>query len=221
MYISSFNCKTFFCMCVWKKVDSFEFVAVGKFWDTLPCHKISTRNSGPSEDLWHTLFTLPMRYQSHIYSAVKHLVSFTFSLYFTLPHSAQALQTMFQLMTPKQMYEHLKGYEEVSHINWNEDKAAAILKAWQRRYTEVNARLIWWKGCSVDVQTAVYCSGDIYSACFCCSICSNSFFHQVLLCLRPFRRPDSFLQPNIVCFLENTLTYMHSCSVKAFILNHK
>uniref|UniRef100_A0A663F3J1 Patched 1 n=1 Tax=Aquila chrysaetos chrysaetos TaxID=223781 RepID=A0A663F3J1_AQUCH len=46
--------------------------------------------------------------------------------------SAQALQTMFQLMTPKQMYEHFKGYEYVSHINWNEDKAAAILEAWQR-----------------------------------------------------------------------------------------
>ncbi|XP_054508625.2 protein patched homolog 1 [Agelaius phoeniceus] len=51
--------------------------------------------------------------------------------------SAQALQTMFQLMTPKQMYEHFKGYEYVSHINWNEDKAAAILEAWQRMYVEV------------------------------------------------------------------------------------
>ncbi|XP_074186355.1 protein patched homolog 1 isoform X2 [Rhinolophus sinicus] len=51
--------------------------------------------------------------------------------------SAQALQTMFQLMTPKQMYEHFKGYEDVSHINWNEDKAAAILEAWQRTYVEV------------------------------------------------------------------------------------
>ncbi|XP_056319428.1 protein patched homolog 1 [Danio aesculapii] len=50
--------------------------------------------------------------------------------------SAQAFQTMFQLMTPKQMYEHLKGYDEVSHINWNEDKAAAILEAWQRKYSE-------------------------------------------------------------------------------------
>ncbi|XP_010189861.1 PREDICTED: protein patched homolog 1-like, partial [Mesitornis unicolor] len=50
--------------------------------------------------------------------------------------SAQALQTMFQLMTPKQMYEHFKGYEYVSHINWNEDKAAAILEAWQRMYVE-------------------------------------------------------------------------------------
>lgn len=49
---------------------------------------------------------------------------------------------MFQLMTPKQMYEHLKGYEEVSHINWNEDKAAAILEAWQRKYSEVNGLLL-------------------------------------------------------------------------------
>ncbi|CDQ88970.1 unnamed protein product [Oncorhynchus mykiss] len=44
---------------------------------------------------------------------------------------------MFQLMTPKQMFEHLKGYEDVSHINWNQDKAAAILEAWQRKYSEV------------------------------------------------------------------------------------
>ncbi|XP_046904322.1 protein patched homolog 1, partial [Hypomesus transpacificus] len=50
---------------------------------------------------------------------------------------AQALQTMFQLMTPKQMFEHLRDYQQVSHINWNEDKAAAILEAWQRRYSEV------------------------------------------------------------------------------------
>jgi len=77
---------------------------------------------------------------------MKHLVSLyhTFSSkccsLFTLPQSAQALQTMFQLMTPKQMYEHLKGYDEVSHINWNEDKAAAVLEAWQRKYSEVHAR---------------------------------------------------------------------------------
>lgn len=70
-----------------------------------------------------------------------HTFSSTFCSLFTLPQSAQALQTMFQLMTPKQMYEHLKGYDEVSHINWNEDKAAAVLEAWQRRYSEVHARL--------------------------------------------------------------------------------
>nr|XP_033784031.1 protein patched homolog 1 isoform X2 [Geotrypetes seraphini] len=56
--------------------------------------------------------------------------------------SAQALQTMFQLMTPKQMFEHFKDYDYVSHINWNEDKAAAILEAWQRTYVEVVHRSV-------------------------------------------------------------------------------
>lgn len=56
----------------------------------------------------------------------------------SLWHSAHALQTMFQLMTPKQMYEHFRGYDYVSHINWNEDRAAAILEAWQRTYVEVS-----------------------------------------------------------------------------------
>lgn len=60
----------------------------------------------------------------------------------SLLSSAQALQTMFQLMTPKQMFEHFRGYEEVSHINWNEEKAAAILEAWQRRYAEVRAKTL-------------------------------------------------------------------------------
>jgi len=44
---------------------------------------------------------------------------------------------MFQLMTPKQMFEHFRGYLDVSFINWNKEKAAAILEAWQRRYSEV------------------------------------------------------------------------------------
>lgn len=57
--------------------------------------------------------------------------------YTFLCSSAQALQTMFQLMTPKQMYEHFKGHNDVSKINWNEEKAAAILEAWQRVYVQV------------------------------------------------------------------------------------
>lgn len=56
--------------------------------------------------------------------------------------SAQALQTMFQLMTPKQMFEQFRGYGTVSHINWNEEKAAAILEAWQRKYSEVRAKAL-------------------------------------------------------------------------------
>lgn len=59
------------------------------------------------------------------------------NFFLSVSDSAQALQTMFQLMTPKQMYEHLKGYDEVSHLNWNEEKAAAVLEAWQRKYSEV------------------------------------------------------------------------------------
>lgn len=60
----------------------------------------------------------------------------------SLLSSAQALQTMFQLMTPKQMFEHFRAYHEVSQINWNEEKAAAILEAWQRRYAEVRAKTL-------------------------------------------------------------------------------
>uniref|UniRef100_A0A1A8DFV5 Patched 2 n=1 Tax=Nothobranchius kadleci TaxID=1051664 RepID=A0A1A8DFV5_NOTKA len=50
--------------------------------------------------------------------------------------SAEALQSMFLLMSPKQLYEHFKDDYEIHDINWNEEKAAAILEAWQRRYSE-------------------------------------------------------------------------------------
>ncbi|XP_066194925.1 protein patched homolog 1 isoform X1 [Sylvia atricapilla] len=71
--------------------------------------------------------------------------------------SAQALQTMFQLMTPKQMYEHFKGYEYVSHINWNEDKAAAILEAWQRMYVEVKLKVTWILYYKVLLRSTAFC----------------------------------------------------------------
>uniref|UniRef100_A0A8C1XH31 Patched 2 n=1 Tax=Cyprinus carpio TaxID=7962 RepID=A0A8C1XH31_CYPCA len=51
--------------------------------------------------------------------------------------SAEALQTMFLLMSPKQLYEHFKGDYEIHDINWNEDKATAILESWQRKFVEV------------------------------------------------------------------------------------
>lgn len=72
-------------------------------------------------------------------SCVNFFVCFFF---FFLHCSAQALQTMFQLMTPKQMYEHFKGNDEVHNMNWNEDKAAAILEAWQRTYVQVRSRFL-------------------------------------------------------------------------------
>uniref|UniRef100_A0A672N6E9 Protein patched homolog 1 n=1 Tax=Sinocyclocheilus grahami TaxID=75366 RepID=A0A672N6E9_SINGR len=51
--------------------------------------------------------------------------------------SAEALQTMFLLMSAKQLYEHFKDDYEIHDINWNEDKATAILESWQRKFVEV------------------------------------------------------------------------------------
>lgn len=51
--------------------------------------------------------------------------------------SAEALQTMFLLMSSKQLYEHFKDDYEIHDINWNEEKATAILESWQRKFVEV------------------------------------------------------------------------------------
>lgn len=52
--------------------------------------------------------------------------------------SAEALQTTFLLMSPKQLYEHFKDNYEIHNINWNEEKAKAIIESWQREFTAVN-----------------------------------------------------------------------------------
>uniref|UniRef100_A0A8C5CG30 SSD domain-containing protein n=1 Tax=Gadus morhua TaxID=8049 RepID=A0A8C5CG30_GADMO len=51
--------------------------------------------------------------------------------------SQDALQTMFLLMSPKQLYEHFKDDYRIHDINWNEEKATAILESWQRKFVEV------------------------------------------------------------------------------------
>ncbi|KAJ8270856.1 hypothetical protein GJAV_G00120050 [Gymnothorax javanicus] len=56
--------------------------------------------------------------------------------------SAEALQTMYLLMSPKQLYEHFKDDYEIHDINWNQEKATAILEAWQRKFVEVVHRSI-------------------------------------------------------------------------------
>ncbi|CAB1317525.1 unnamed protein product [Coregonus sp. 'balchen'] len=53
--------------------------------------------------------------------------------------SAEALQTMFLLMSPKQLYEHFKDDYEIHDINWNEDKATAILDIPQNSTSEIHA----------------------------------------------------------------------------------
>lgn len=57
-----------------------------------------------------------------------------------LSPSAEALQTMFLLMSPRQLYEHFKDDYEIHDISWSEEKAGAILEAWQRKFVEVSTR---------------------------------------------------------------------------------
>uniref|UniRef100_A0A3B3QRN7 Patched 2 n=1 Tax=Paramormyrops kingsleyae TaxID=1676925 RepID=A0A3B3QRN7_9TELE len=45
--------------------------------------------------------------------------------------------TMYLLMSPRQLYEHFKDDYEIHDINWNEEKATAILESWQRKFVEV------------------------------------------------------------------------------------
>ncbi|KAL7985141.1 hypothetical protein Chor_003711 [Crotalus horridus] len=50
---------------------------------------------------------------------------------------AEALQSMFLLMSPRQLYEHYRDDYEIHDISWSEEKAAAVLEAWQREFVEV------------------------------------------------------------------------------------
>lgn len=72
--------------------------------------------------------------------------------------SAEALQTTFLLMSPKQLYEHFKDNYEIHNINWNEEKAKAIIESWQREFTEV--------------QYLIY--PNVYCACVC--VCSCTYY---------------------------------------------
>ncbi|XP_067423864.1 protein patched homolog 2 [Emydura macquarii macquarii] len=51
--------------------------------------------------------------------------------------SAEALQSMFLLMSPRQLYEHFKDDYEIQDIGWSEAKAAAVLESWQRKFVEL------------------------------------------------------------------------------------
>uniref|UniRef100_A0A6I8NXS0 Patched 2 n=1 Tax=Ornithorhynchus anatinus TaxID=9258 RepID=A0A6I8NXS0_ORNAN len=56
--------------------------------------------------------------------------------------SAEALQTTFLLMSPRQLYEHFKGDYETHDIGWSEEQAGAVLQAWQRRFVQVAQRAV-------------------------------------------------------------------------------
>ncbi|XP_060061993.1 protein patched homolog 2 isoform X2 [Erinaceus europaeus] len=50
---------------------------------------------------------------------------------------AEALQTTFLLMSPRQLYEHFRGDYQTHDIGWSEEQAATVLQAWQRRFVQL------------------------------------------------------------------------------------
>lgn len=54
---------------------------------------------------------------------------------------AEALQSTFLLMSPRQLYEHFRGDYQTHDIGWSEERAGTVLQAWQRRFVQVRAEL--------------------------------------------------------------------------------
>lgn len=96
--------------------------------------------------------------------------------------SAEALQTMFLLMSPKQLYEHFKDDYEIHDINWNEEKANAILESWQRKFVEVRdtAGRPW--EAQADLQSKREQAGGRTLACP-CQACTYMHKHAACDCL--------------------------------------
>jgi patched 1 len=55
---------------------------------------------------------------------------------------ARALQTVIQLMGARDMFEFWQNTYKVHHIEWNHNKAASVISAWQKRFTEELNRLM-------------------------------------------------------------------------------
>lgn len=51
---------------------------------------------------------------------------------------AEALQSTFLLMSPRQLYEHFRGDYQTHDIGWSEEQAGTVLQAWQRRFVQVS-----------------------------------------------------------------------------------
>lgn len=52
--------------------------------------------------------------------------------------SAKALQTVVQLMGEREMYEYWADHYKVHHVGWTQEKAAAVLDSWQRKFAAVS-----------------------------------------------------------------------------------
>ncbi|XP_037355508.1 protein patched homolog 2 isoform X2 [Talpa occidentalis] len=50
---------------------------------------------------------------------------------------AEALQSTFLLMSPRQLYEHFRGDYQTHDIGWSEEQAGTVLQAWQRRFVQM------------------------------------------------------------------------------------
>ncbi|GAB5575002.1 protein patched homolog 2 isoform X4 [Prionailurus iriomotensis] len=50
---------------------------------------------------------------------------------------AEALQSTFLLMSPRQLYEHFRGDYQTHDIGWSEEQAGTVLRAWQRRFVQL------------------------------------------------------------------------------------
>ena len=52
---------------------------------------------------------------------------------------AEALQSVLQLMGEKEMYDYWSQTYRVHNLEWSQAKAADILDAWQKKFTQVTA----------------------------------------------------------------------------------
>jgi len=52
--------------------------------------------------------------------------------------SAEALQSVLQLMGEKELYEFWLQSYKVLHFSWDQEKAALVLKMWQKKFNEVS-----------------------------------------------------------------------------------
>lgn len=52
--------------------------------------------------------------------------------------SARALQTVVQLMGEREMFEYYADSFKVHHVSWSQEKATAVLDAWQRKFATVS-----------------------------------------------------------------------------------
>jgi len=51
--------------------------------------------------------------------------------------SAEAIQSVIQLLGEKELYEYWSNSYKVLHFSWDQEKAALVIKTWQRKLFEV------------------------------------------------------------------------------------